>query len=131
MTYNHDEYVYDDEYDAYDDEGYRRHARAGSPIVQQAFDWGISGSILAIIALTILYTFFPLDVIPDVIPVAGQIDDIAAILAGGSSVTFLAALRFILRTRIGRWGCLLVIILSAIGAFTIFWLLMQLFNAVL
>ena len=73
----------------------------------------------------------PLDLIPDVLPVAGQIDDIAAILAGSGSITFLAVLRYVLRSRVGRWGCLLVIILSAIGAFAIFWALMWVFNSIL
>ncbi len=127
MTYRNDQddYKYDDDYADADGQ------HSGGQIVQQAFDWGISGSILAIIILTVLYTFFPIDAIPDFIPVAGQADDIAAILAGGGSVSFLAVLRFVLRTRIGRWGCLIVITLSAIGAFTIFWLLMQVFDSVL
>lgn len=105
--------------------------RQNEHITQRALDWGISGSIVAIILLTLLYTISPVDFIPDFIPFAGQADDLATILAGGGSVSFLAALRFILRTRIGRWGCLIVIVLCAIGAFAIFWLLMQLLNAVL
>jgi hypothetical protein len=105
--------------------------RQNEHIAQRALDWGISGSILAIIVLTLLYTFSPVDFIPDFIPFAGQADDLATILAGGGSVSFLAALRFILRSRIGRWGCLIVIVLCAIGAFTVFWLLMQILNAVL
>lgn len=120
-----DEYIYDAGGYAYDDEPDRQ------PIAQQAFDLGITGSILAIIVLTAIYTFFPVDAVPDFIPVAGQVDDIAAIFAGGSTVTFLATLRYLMRSRVARWGCLLLIVLSAVGAFTVFWLLMQLFDSLL
>ncbi len=104
--------------------------RQNTFITQRALDWGISGSMLAILVLTLLYAFSPLDFIPDVIPLGGQVDDIAAILAGGGSIGFLTILRFILRTRIGRWGCLIGIVLTAIGAFAIFWVLLEIFNAI-
>lgn len=126
---------YDEEYDTYgneyEDEHPARRSRQGEPLVRQALDWGISGSILAILVLTALYVFSPVDAIPDFIPFAGQADDIGAILAGGGSVTFLTVLRYVLRTRIGRWGCLITIVLAAIGAFTVFWALLRLFDAVL
>ncbi|MCL4238206.1 MAG: DUF1232 domain-containing protein [Anaerolineae bacterium] len=138
----HDSYDEDDGYDQYDeeyaeyDDGYEeihpaRRARQSEPLARQALDWGISGSILAILVLTAIYALFPIDAIPDFIPFAGQADDIAAILAGGGSVTFLTVLRYVLRTRIGRWGCLITIVLAAIGAFTVFWALLRLFDAVL
>jgi len=126
---------YDDEYTGYDDEDEEdrpaRRSRQSEPLARQALDWGISGSILAILVLTAIYAFFPVDAIPDFIPFAGQADDIAAILAGGGSVTFLTILRYVLRTRIGRWGCLITIVLAAIGAFTVFWALLRLFDAAL
>lgn len=122
----YDDAYYDDEYvDDYPDE------RRGGQIAQQAFDWGITGSILAIILLTILYTLSPVDAVPDIVPLAGQADDLAAIFAGGGSVTFLAVLRFIMRSRVARWGCLLMIVLSAIGGLTIFLLLIRLFDSLL
>jgi hypothetical protein len=108
-----------------------RRARARDPLVRQALDWGISGSILAILLLTALYLFSPIDAIPDLIPFAGQADDLGAVLAGGGTVTFLTVLRYVLRSRVGRWGCLIGIVLAAIGAFTLFWLLLQLFDALL
>jgi hypothetical protein len=125
---NYDDYdERDDAERDYDDE----RARRPISLTQQALDWGISGSVFAILILTVIYVLSPLDLIPDVLPVVGQMDDIAAILAGGGSITFLAVLRYVLRSRVGRWGCLLVIVLSAVGAFAIFWALMWVFNSIL
>lgn len=122
-----------DPYDEDYDDDYDRDDRPlpSSPVIHQAFDWGISGSILAIIVLTILYTISPVDFMPDIVPVAGQVDDLAAIVAGGSSVTLLATLRYLLRSRIGRWGCLVAIVLCSAGAFVVFWVLMQLVDRIL
>jgi len=132
-----------DQYEQYDDEeNYTvRNATTGrrptsgrhreTQIAEQAFDWGISGSILAILLLTALYVLSPVDLIPDVIPVAGQADDIAAVLAGSGSVVFLAVLRYALRTRVSRLGCLITIVLASIGAFVVFWVLLQLLDRVL
>lgn len=104
--------------------------RQNNYITQRALDWGISGSMLAILVLTLIYAFLPVDLVPDFIPFAGQADDVAAILAGGGSISFLTILRFVLRTRIGRWGCLVGIILTAIGAFAVFWILLEIFNTI-
>ncbi|MBN1562366.1 MAG: DUF1232 domain-containing protein [Anaerolineae bacterium] len=101
-----------------------------SSIIQQAFDWGISGSILAILVLTAIYLFSPVDLVPDLIPFAGQADDLAAVLAGSGSVGFLTIMRFVLRTRIGRIGCLIAIIVTSLSAFAVFWLLMSLLDTI-
>ena len=109
------------------------HIATASPLArltQHAFDMGITGSIVAIIVLTALYVLSPLDFVPDVVPVAGQADDIAVVLAGSGSSLFLAVLRYVLRSRVGRWGCLAVIVLSALGALALFVALAALFSRV-
>jgi hypothetical protein len=100
-------------------------------ITQQALDWGISGSVLAILMLTVLYMLSPADFLSDVFPIAGQVDDLAVVLAGGSSITFLAVMRYVLRWRVKPLGCPLVIILTAIGAFIIFWALVRILDSIL
>lgn len=95
-----------------------------------AVDWGTKGSMIIILIVTLLYTLSPLDFVPDIIPVAGQADDLAALLAGGGSLTFLAVLRFFWRSRIGRWSCLILFALCSIGALTIFYLLARLFSSI-
>ena len=118
--------------DAYDQDTYSDDDLAlARPLAQRAVDWGINGSILAIVILTALYALSPVDALPDVIPVAGQVDDLAAILAGGGSVTFLTVLRFLLRSRAARIGCLAIIVLTSIGAVTVFWALSRLFDSLL
>lgn len=103
-------------------------------LTRRAVDWGIGGTILAIVVMTALYIFSPLDLVPDLIPVAGQADDVAAIFAGGGSVVFLTLLRYvsqaIMRSRTARIGCLIVVVLAAIGALTVFWALLKLFDSI-
>lgn len=140
--------AYADEYDedAYDAEADEpraqpRYARRRTPMVRrreentllsQGVDWAMGGSILAIVIITILYVLSPLDVIPDLLPVAGQADDLAAVLAGGGAVAVATLARYILRgvvaTRSGRIGCLFVIVLAGIGAFVVFLGLLELFS---
>jgi len=98
---------------------------------QHALDWGISGSVLAVLILTVVYTLSPADFMPDVLPAAENIDDVAAILAGAGSITFLAVSRYVLQKRVRPLGCLFVIILTSVGAFAIFWGLMRLFDSIL
>jgi hypothetical protein len=99
-------------------------------MTQQALDWGISGSMLAVLILTVVYTLAPADFLSDMLP-AATVDEVAAILAGAGAIAFLAVMRYILQTRVGPLGCLLVIVLTSIGAFAIFWGLMRLFDSIL
>ncbi len=122
MAYDNDEY-HDDEY-YYEDED------ASNPLAQRIANLGFGSSILVIIALTVLYVLFPIDAVPDIIPVAGQADDLVAILAGGGSVAFMTALRHLLSTRAGRWGCAIIGTLSTLGACAVFWALMRLFDTI-
>ncbi|WP_238626114.1 YkvA family protein [Aggregatilinea lenta] len=146
----------DGEYDSYeqaDDDAYaletlpparpRRAAARRAPMVarrgensllRQGVDWALGGSILAIVVITVLYVLSPIDAIPDILPVAGQADDVAAVLAGGASVAVATLARYILRgvvaSRAGRIGCLIVIGLSAIGAFVVFMAFLELFGRI-
>lgn len=136
--YNDDsgEYAAYDDYDDYDDEDvidavpprprYRRQvAKRGQPqqnvTARRAIDWGTTGGIVTIILLTVLYALSPIDAIPDVIPIAGQADDVVAVAAGTATAGFLAFLRIVLRamlvSRVGRKGC--VILAVVMGAVTI------------
>ncbi|MBN1678807.1 MAG: DUF1232 domain-containing protein [Anaerolineae bacterium] len=125
-----DEYNDYDEYDDYADEYKNGRALVGQDQGRSLFNLGINGSILVIIVLTLIYTLSPIDAIPDFIPLAGQADDIAAIAAGSGSVLFLSVLRLILRNRITRWGCLIVLGLTVLGTLTVFWLLLRVFDSI-
>jgi hypothetical protein len=75
-------------------------------------------TVIGMVALSALYAFSPIDAIPDLIPVAGQVDDLATLLAGGGSVGFLTAVRFafleILKRPRMRVGCLTLFVLSSV-----------------
>lgn len=136
--YEYDDYDEADEYDEDDDyidvvevqrpraASNRRVAKRGaapqeSVTARRAIDWGTAGGIVTIIVLTLLYAVSPVDVIPDVIPVAGQVDDAVALTAGTATAGVLAFLRIALRSmlasRVGRKGC--VILAAAMGVVTI------------
>lgn len=84
----------------------------GNMTARRAIDWSTTGGIITVILLTLLYAFSPIDAIPDVIPVAGQADDVIAVTAGTATAGFLAFLRIALRamlaSRIGRKGCIIL-----------------------
>jgi len=135
--YEYDEYDEADEYDE-DDEyvdvvevqrprtAYGRRvakrgaAPEGSVTARRAIDWGTASGIVTLIVLTLLYAISPVDVIPDVVPVAGQVDDAVAITAGTATAGVLAFLRIALRSmlasRVGRKGC--VILAAVMGVVT-------------
>jgi uncharacterized membrane protein YkvA (DUF1232 family) len=123
--------IQDENYD--DNEERALTTREERQIAHRAIDWGVSGSILAIIILTGIYALSPVDAIPDFLPGAGWADDIGAIFAGGGSVIFLTIARYAMlsaiKSRAGRWGCLILIVLAGIGAFTVFWALLRLFDS--
>lgn len=74
--------------------------------------------IILVLALTGLYTVSPLDLLPDVVPVAGQADDIVALLLGGGSVGLLTILRFLVSVLVGdakaRRSCLIILLVVAV-----------------
>lgn len=108
--------------------------REENSLLRQGVDWALGGSILAIVVITVLYVLFPIDAIPDFLPVAGQADDVAAVLAGGASVAVATLARYLLRgvvaSRTGRIGCLAVIVLASIGAFVVFMAFLELFGRI-
>lgn len=106
----------------------------GSVAARRALDWGTAGGIVTIILLTLLYALSPIDAVPDVIPIAGQADDVVAITAGTASAGFLAflrvALRAMLASRIGRKGCIVLGVVFGVVAILAFAGLISIFNAI-
>lgn len=94
----------------------------------RAANWGLNASTLMVIVMTILYVISPVDAVPDVVPLAGQADDLAAILAGGTSATLLTAGRYLLRFRAARWACGIAGFLALLGLMTLLWLAYQVVN---
>ncbi len=106
----------------------------GGVAARRAIDWGTTGSIVAVILLTLLYVLSPIDAIPDLIPVAGQADDVAAVTAGTATAGILAFLRIVLRamlaSRIGRKGCVILAAVLGIVGVLAFVGLLSLVNAI-
>ena len=71
------------------------------------------GSVLLTVILSLVYTLSPVDVIPDVLIGAGQIDDLAVLLSGGGAIGTLTLLRTIfsgiMKRPNLRTGCLIVV----------------------
>lgn len=65
--------------------------------------------MFAVLLLSGIYTLSPIDAIPDIIPAAGQADDAAVLVTGGTSAVFMTFARFammlILHNRLLRRGC--------------------------
>lgn len=106
----------------------------GGVAARRAIDWGTTGSIVAVILLTLLYVLSPIDAIPDLIPVAGQADDVAAVTAGTATAGILAFVRIVLRamlaSRIGRKGCVILAAVLGIVGVLAFVGLLSLVNAI-
>ena len=95
-------------------------------------DWvnqSYRGSVITIVILSAIYALSPVDALPDIVPVIGQIDDIATLIAGSSSVAFLTAMRpfavYIAKRPVLRAGCITVIVITGImmlvGALAVFY----------
>jgi hypothetical protein len=76
--------------------------------------------IILIIVLSGIYALSPVDTVPDIVPLAGQVDDLAALISGGGAIAFITAIRpfvmAIMKRPVMRAGCLFI------AAMTIFML---------
>lgn len=96
------------------------------------------GGVLLVILLSGVYAFFPIDAIPDLLPLAGQVDDLIVLLSGGTTVGVMTALRplvaAIMKRPLLRTGCFLsvglVLTVMLAGAVLVFYGLYSLFNSI-
>lgn len=77
----------------------------------------VLGLFLAAIT-TLIYVFSPVDVLPDILPLLGQVDDLAAALVGGGAMGALMLARVLvgagLRSAAARRGCLAALLIASI-----------------
>jgi uncharacterized membrane protein YkvA (DUF1232 family) len=97
--------------------------------IEEWVNLGYRGSVILIVVLSGIYALSPVDAVPDILPVIGQIDDIATLAAGGGSVAFLTAIRplavAIAKRPVLRAGCITVIAIVGLmmlaGALLVFY----------
>ena len=86
--------------------------------VRRTVDVSLMTGIVLAIASTVIYLFSPVDLVPDLLPVLGQIDDLTVVLLGGGSVSLLTLMRvFIgtaLRNRAARRGCMMLLLAASL-----------------
>ena len=86
--------------------------------IEQWINQTYRGTIMLIVVLSGIYALSPVDALPDIIPVVGQVDDIATLAAGGSALAFLTAIRplaiVIAKRPLLRAGCITVIAIAGV-----------------
>jgi hypothetical protein len=97
----------------------QEHGVEGGPtIVRRAVDTSLVMGIVLAIITTLLYVLSPIDAVPDLVPVLGQLDDMVAILLGGGSVSVLAALRVLIGAGVhnpaARKACLSLLLIVVV-----------------
>ncbi|MBN1284670.1 MAG: DUF1232 domain-containing protein [Anaerolineae bacterium] len=70
--------------------------------MRRAAGCGLDVGVALVVLVTLLYVGSPLDLVPDVAPGLGQLDDVLAVLVGGGSASLLALVRLIIGSEAGR-----------------------------
>jgi Protein of unknown function (DUF1232) len=74
--------------------------------------------VILIIVLSGIYALSPIDTVPDLVPIAGQLDDLAVLLSGGGTIGFITLMRpvvmGIMKRPAMRAGCLFIAVVVLI-----------------